>query len=443
MKRDVINFLKRFISIPSVSSDSKRKSEMEKAASFLKAKLASIGFKTKILKRKNAHPFIFAYYKASSTKNTLAFYGHYDVQPEDPVEEWETSPFELVVKNGKFWGRGVADNKGHITINLFAAEELIKNDLLRSNLIFLLEGEEELGSPNFESYVKSLKSELKDVDVFFLTDVGMHKKGVPQIFYGLRGLVYFELEVEVGKRDLHSGVYGNRVINPANLLCEILAKMKDAKTNKVLIPGFYKDVRKLTKLERELLLKIKKSDKEEKAEAGVYSLVSLDKQNPSLTSKTYPSLDINGIVSGFTGEGTKTIIPRRAIAKFSCRLVEHQNPEKIVKLIESFIKKHMPKGVKWEIKKYDSAAPFYTSIENPWVKRTAKALKDVFGKEPVYNRSGGTIPAAEILQRLFKKPIVLTGFTLPDDNIHAPNENFDEESFWKGMEAIRKILISN
>ena len=435
--------MKKFISFQSVSTDPKRKKEIEKTARFLKEKLESLGFSVRVLKRKNAHPFVFAFYKTPNAQQTVAFYGHYDVQPEDPVEEWKTPPFELVVKNGKFWGRGVADNKGHITINLFALEELIKKGLSHSNVIFLLEGEEELGSPNFEGYVKSLEKELRSVDAFFLTDVGMHKKGVPQIFYGLRGLVYFELEVEIGKRDLHSGVYGNRVINPANLLCDIFAKMKDAKTNKILIPGFYKDVRRLTKQEKDLLLKIKKSDKEEMAEAGVYSLVSFDKQNPSLTSKIYPSLDINGIISGFTGEGTKTIIPRKALAKFSCRLVEYQNPEKITKLIENFIKKNMPKGVKWKLKKYDSAAPFYTSIENPWVKKTSKALKEVFGKEPVYNRSGGTIPAAEILQRLFKKPIILTGFTLPDDNIHAPNENFDEESFWKGMEAVKKLLMTN
>jgi acetylornithine deacetylase/succinyl-diaminopimelate desuccinylase-like protein len=276
------------------------------------------------------------------------------------------------------------------------------------------------------------------VDVFYLTDTGMHQKNVPQIFYGLRGIVYFELIVKIGKRDLHSGVYGNRVYNPINVLAYLIAKIKDIKTGKILIPKFYEKVRKIEKEELLLLKKTLKSDEEERKEGGVFGLTEIEGFS-SLSSKIFPSFDCHGIISGFIGEGQKTVIPKEAKVKFSFRLVEHQDPKEIEEQVFDFVEKNLPKEVKWELKCLSNSAPFYTDVKNEWVKKTASILKDVFGNEVVFNRSGGSIPAAEILQRLYKKPIILTGFTLPDDNIHAPNENFDSEMFFLGIEALERI----
>jgi Acetylornithine deacetylase/Succinyl-diaminopimelate desuccinylase and related deacylases len=437
-KTQIINFLSDFVKIQSVSTDKNLFSEIEKAVSFLKNFLLILGFSVKILEKEKAPPLILATLIKDEKAKTIGIYGHYDVQPEDPVSEWETAPFLLTEKKGKFFGRGVADNKGHIVQNLFAIKRLIEEKKLKNNIVFILEGEEETGSINFEDYVKEAKDFLSKVDVFYLTDTGMHQKNVPQIFYGLRGIIYFELTVKIGERDLHSGVYGNRVYNPINVLADLIAKIKDTKTGKILMPKFYEKVRKIEKDELLLLKKTLKSDEEEKKEASVFGLTEIDGFS-SLSSKIFPSFDCHGIVSGFIGEGQKTVIPKEAKVKFSFRLVEHQDPKEIETQVFDFVEKNLPKEVRWELKCLSKSAPFYTDVKNKWVKKTAKILKDIFGNEVVLNRSGGSIPAAEILQRLYKKPIILTGFTLPDDNIHAPNENFDSEMFFLGIEALERI----
>jgi acetylornithine deacetylase/succinyl-diaminopimelate desuccinylase-like protein len=437
----IINFLSDFVKIQSVSTDKNRFSEIEKAVSFLKNFLLSLGFSVKILEKEKAPPLILATLIKDEKAKTIGIYGHYDVQPEDPVSEWETAPFLLTEKKGKFFGRGVADNKGHIVQNLFAIKYLIEEKKLKNNIVFILEGEEEVGSVHFEDYVKEAKDVLSKVDVFYLTDTGMHQKNIPQIFYGLRGIIYFELTVKIGERDLHSGVYGNRVYNPINVLADFIAKIKDIKTGKILIPKFYEKVRKIEKDELLLLKKTLKSDEEEKKEASVFGLTEIEGFS-SLSSKIFPSFDCHGIISGFIGKGQKTVIPKEATVKFSFRLVEYQDSKEIESLVFEFVKENLPKEVKWELKCLSKSAPFYTDVKNECIKKTAKILKDIFGNEVVLNRSGGSIPAAEILQRLYKKPIILTGFTLPDDNIHAPNENFDSEMFFLGIEALLRIYRS-
>jgi len=434
----ILNLFSDFVKIQSVSTDKNRFSEIEKAVSFLKNFLLSLGFSVKILEKEKAPPLILATLIKDEKAKTIGIYGHYDVQPEDPVSEWETAPFLLTEKEGKFFGRGVADNKGHIVENLFAIKSLIEEKKLKNNVVFILEGEEEVGSVHFEDYVKEAKDVLSKVDVFYLTDTGMHQKNVPQIFYGLRGIIYFELIVKIGKRDLHSGVYGNRVYNPINVLADLIAKIKDIKTGKILIPKFYEKVRKIEKDELLLLKKTLKSNEEEKKEAGVFGLTEIEGFS-SLSSKIFPSFDCHGIISGFIGEGQKTVIPKEAKVKFSFRLVEYQDSKEIEAQVFDFVKKNLPKEVKWDLKCLSKSAPFYTDVKNEWVKKTASILKDVFGNEVILNRSGGSIPAAEILQRLYKKPIILTGFTLPDDNIHAPNENFDSEMFFLGIKALERI----
>jgi len=444
-KSKVLELLSKFISIQSVSADSKRRKEITKAVDFLKNQFKEMGVDVKIIQKGQSPPLILGIYHSdhgrdlNGNRKTIGIYGHYDIQPEDPVDEWESPPFELTIKDGKLYGRGVADNKGHVIQNLTSIKHLIKVNKLKNNIVFIFEGEEEVGSDNFENYVKEAKDILSRVDVFYVTDTGMYKKNIPQIFYGLRGLVYFELEVDIGNKDLHSGIYGNRVLNPVQILAHLLAKMKDEKTNKVLIPGFYNEVRSITQDERNNFKSFARSDEEEKKTAGVYKMISLDKDQAYLSSKFYPSLDVNGIVSGHTREGAKTIIPRKATLKFSCRLVENQHPDKIKNLVGTFIKNNLPKGTKHQLKVLFKDHPFYTDSNNNYIKKTADILQNYFGNKTLLNRSGGSIPAAEILQRLYKKPIILTGFTLPDDNIHSPNENFDEEMFWKGIEALKLI----
>jgi len=405
MNNKILKLFSDFINIESVSTDSSRHSEILKAVEFLKKEIKSLGFKVDIYQKDNCPPLIVAKYYLSDVRpqdrKTIGIYAHYDVQPEDPVGEWDSPPFELTLKNGKLYGRGVADDKGHIIQILIAINQLIDTKKLQNNIILILEGEEEVGSKNFESLVSQVKQELERIDVFYILDMGMKSKNVPQIFYGLRGIIAFELKIKTSETDLHSGVYGNRVFNPAQLLSELMSKMKDSQTVKIKVPGFYDRVKK---------------------------------------NQLQPSLDINGMVSGYTGEGTKTIIPAEATVKFSIRLVPDQDHKKIERLVQKFIKNSLPKKVDFQLKIFTGSNPFYIDFKNPYAKKTADILSEVFKNKTHFNRSGGSIAAAEILQRIFKKPIILTGFTLPDENIHAPNENIDEEMFWKGIMALEKIF---
>ena len=441
MNQKILKFLSDFISFQSISGQKDRFEEILKTANFLKNKFLSLGFKVKFIQKQNFPPLILAY-KFVGNQKTIGIYGHYDVQPEDPINEWKTPPFKLTLKNGKIYGRGVSDNKGHITQNIFAIEELIRENKLKNNIIFLIEGEEESTSLNFEKYISKAKDLLPRVDVFYLTDVGMTRKNIPTIYYALRGIVYFELKVKIGEYDLHSGSYGNLVLNPIQFLVNLFSKMKDLKTGKILIPGFYDRIRKISPQEKALLRKTLITKKEILKRSKLYFIHPLDKNNTLLSTKIYPSMDINGIISGYTEEGVKTIIPKEAIVKFSFRLVEHQSPPKIIELVRKFIKKNIPQEMKYELKLLGSAAPFYMPISNKYIVKTGQILKKFFKREVVFDRVGGSIPSAEILQRIFKKPIILTGFSLPDCNIHAPNENFDEEMFWKGIEAFKLIYSS-
>jgi acetylornithine deacetylase/succinyl-diaminopimelate desuccinylase-like protein len=320
-----------------------------------------------------------------------------------------------------------------------AAGNLIEAGNLKNNLVFIFEGEEEIGSRHFKELIAK-DNFLKKVDVFYVMDFGMETSDQPEIFFGLRGLIAFELELTTGKKDLHSGVYGNRVINPINILTEFLAKIKNPNSGEILISGFYEKIRKPSKKEWENLLKKKQSNEELKKEAEVFTTSEVDKKHPWLSTKIYPSFDINGISGGYTGEGVKTIIPAKARAKFSFRLIENQIPEEIERLVNGFTRKNLPKGVKYTLKTLGKLDPFYTEIDNRYVEKTDKIFTKLFGKQSLFTRSGGSIGAAATLSKIFKKPLVLTGFTLADCNIHSPNENFDEEMFWKGITAIEEIF---
>ena len=404
-----IKLLSEFISIQSVSTDQTRHGEILKAVEFLKKEIKSLGFGIDIYQKDNCPPLIVGYLPSLSRSNkngktkTIGVYAHYDVQPEDPVDKWGSLPFQLTKKNGKFYGRGVADDKGHIIQTVEAIRRLVETrhaSSLQNNIVLIFEGEEETGSENFRALIKQAKKELKNVDIFYILDMGMETIDQPKIFYGIRGLVGFELEIKIGEQDLHSGVYGNQIDNPIQILSELFSKIKNSLNRKILIPHFY------------------------------------DRAKFPL----YPSFDLHGMTGGYTGQGIKTIIPAVASAKFSFRLIENQSPDEIEKLVFDFIKKNLPKGIKYSLKTLGKLAPFCTDINNIFTKKTDEIFTKVFGKKTLFSRSGGSIGAVATLAELFKKPLILTGFTLPDENIHAPNENIDEEMFYKGIVSLEKIL---
>ena len=435
MQDQAIKLLSDFIAIESVSTDKSRHKEILKAVDFLKKMISKLGFEVDIYQIKDSSPLIVAKRIISPNLKTIGIYAHYDVQPEDPVDKWDSPPFKLDIRGGKIYGRGVADDKGHIIQILTAIDRSIKNKKLSNNIVLVFEGEEENKGANFELFVGQAKKDLETVDVFYIFDMGMKAKNIPQIFYGLRGIITGELKIKIGKTDLHSGVYGNRVINPAQIIAEFLAKIKNGETNEIKIPGFYSTVKKISQKERDLLSEFISDDETEKKNAGIKKFIG-----DFLSSKVLPSFEVNGIVSGYTGQGSKTIIPSEATLKFSIRLVPNQISQEIKKITEDFIRRNLPKGVDYVLEISDGGDPFYTDFENNFAKKTAEILSDVFKNKTYFNRSGGSIAAAEVLQRLFKKPIILTGFTLPDENIHAPNENIDEEMFYKGIVSLEKII---
>lgn len=447
-RSEVLQLLTDFVQIESVSTDVNRKSAMQTAADFLFSQLTSIGFTSSQLSFNGSAPFIVGTFIQDPSAETIGIYGHYDVQPEDPIDEWKSPPFKLTRLNGKLFGRGIADDKGHIIQNLVALRELIEEKKLKRNVVCFFEGEEESGNKNLEEFLTaSQNTHLQNVDAWFVTDMGSRGSGEPQIYNGLRGIVYFELSIETGVKDTHSGVYGNRIHNPAQLLSELVASMKHSENGVVRIPHFYDDIIQPSPEEYAHLIAQADSLQALLGRSGTHVLPTQWGPFPgfpadiplSLTSKLLPSLDINGISSGYTQEGVKTVIPRKAMMKFSCRIVPGQRVEKVVSLVKEHIKAHVPEGVKYELTIAESSEAFYTSVDNPWVQETAAKLKKVFGNPVRFSRSGGSIPVAEALQRHFGKPVILTGFTLPDDNLHAPNENYDEEMFWKGIEALKEI----
>lgn len=438
-KNKTLKLLSDFVSIQSVSADPKRRKEITKAVDLLTGELRKMKFEVRVIKKNNAPPLLYAIRHSKKAGKTIGIYAHYDVQPEDPEKEWKTPPFTLTVQNGKIYGRGVADDKGHVIQNISAIGELITANKLTHNVVFVLEGEEEVGSLHFEEMIQKVEKDLSKVDVFYVTDVGMHKKSVPQIMYALRGLVYFEIKLWVGERDLHSGIYGNAVLNPILVLSTLFSQIKDAQSGRILIDHFYDDAKKIGEKERELLKKTYIDNKELQKEAQTFTIIETNREKGYLSPKIHPSFDVHGITSGYTGEGAKTVIPKEIKAKFSFRLVENQNPDTIERLVKNYIEKTLPKGVKYTLKTVAKFVPFYTDVDNSYVKKTAGQLKKLFKNETIYNRTGGSIGAAEVLQRHFGKPVILFGFTLPDEKAHSSNENFDEEMFWKGIEALKLI----
>lgn len=439
-KQNVKEKLAELVAIESVSADPKRFGEVINAAAYIKQWLVELGCKVEVEQEKDAAPLIVATYTVPSATATIGVYAHYDVQAEDPVKEWHSAPFTVVEKDDMLWGRGVADDKGHIVQSIQALEEAIQEKTINNTIVFIFEGEEEIGGVHLETYLKKAASTLQACDFLIIADSGMRDKKTPMFEYGLRGLVYYELTITTGKRDMHSGVYGNAVANPANILTTVLGGMKDAVTNEVLIPGFYDDVLVLDEEERNLLSKTAQADGEIIAEADVKGVRTVKEIPAYLSPKVLPSLDINGIEAGYTGPGPKTVIPRKATAKFSTRIVNNQTSKKMREIMEDYVKSRVPADVDYTLEVLSQDNAFYSDFRNPWVQQVEQLFKNHFGGDVLYNRSGGSIPVAEMLQRLFNKPVVITGFTLPGENMHSPNENISALLFTEGIQVLKKVF---
>lgn len=431
-KQRYLSELKDFIAIPSVSSQSNHNEDMKTCAQWIANQMKTIGMNNVQIMPTGGHPVVYSEWLGAPGKPTVLLYGHYDVQPVDPVNLWTSPPFEMTERDGNLYARGTADDKGQVYIHLKGVEALMKhNGNLPVNLKMLIEGEEEVGSENLDKFVMEHKELLK-ADLVLISDSSMFAKGVPSICYSLRGLSYLEIEVTGPKSDLHSGSFGGSVHNPIQALAELIASLHD-KHGKITIPGFYKNVRPLSKKERDAFKKLPFSEKQYAKDLGVKQLYG-EKGFSSLERVwARPTLECNGIWGGYIGEGAKTVLPAKAFAKISCRLVPDQKSEVIAKLVEKHLKKIAPKTIDIQVRNLHGGEAAITPIESPGVQAAVAALEKGFGKKPLYQREGGSIPIVVQFKELLGIDTVLLGFGLPDENAHAPNEFINMDNFFGGI----------
>lgn len=438
-----LNQLIDFLKIPSVSTDPKHKADMQKTAEWLKAHCESIGLNNVEIMETAGHPIVYAdWLEAGEDKPTVLVYGHYDVQPvEDPSDPsvlglWQSPPFEPTIRDGKLYARGATDDKGQTFVHLKAFDALMQSTgSFPVNIKLMIEGEEETGSANLLPYLKANLDLLK-CDCVVVSDSDVLAEDIPSMTYGLRGMVYTEIEVRGGESDLHSGSFGGAVHNPVQALVEILAQLHDD-NGTVTVPGFYDDVVPITDEERKALAAIPQTDEDFRREAQVKKLWGEKEYTFRERVGARPTLEINGMWGGFTGAGQKTVIGKKATAKVSCRLVANQNPNRIFDLIVKHIADITPDTVTSEVRNLSAYAdPVLVPIEGDAMQVAAGAFEAVFGKKPVFIRSGGSIPVVGYLQQLMGVPVLLMGFGLPDDNLHAPNEKFNVNMFHKGIQTM-------
>ena len=432
--------LKTFLRIPSISTLSEHKPDIRRAAEFALSELRAAGMTAAELIEGDGNPLVYAEWLGAPGKPTILFYGHYDVQPPDPLDEWKSPPFEPEVRGDDIFARGACDDKGQVYIQIKAVEGLLKTTgKLPVNVKFLLEGEEETGGEHIEAYVKSKPPRL-EADAAVVCDTEMFAPELPTICVGLRGMVYYELFVQGADHDLHSGVYGGAAPNPILAISEILCALKD-RDGHIRIPGFYDRVVPPSGKEREAWARLPFDVKEyTEKEMGAKELVG--EPGVPLFERVWarPTLEVHGIRGGFTGEGAKTVIPARAVAKVSTRLVADQHVDEAIAQFKAAVAAVCPKGVTVEVKVLHSGEPSLTNPDNPFIHASAEAMKQVFGKDTVYIRSGGSIPIVGVFDRYLGIPSVMMGFGLPDDNLHAPNEKFHLPNFYRGIEAMARYL---
>jgi len=427
--------LKELLRIPSVSTKSEHKPDIERAAAWVAEKLRAAGLENVEIAPTKMHPLVYGESLHALGKPTVLFYGHYDVQPAEPLDLWTSPPFEPAVRDGKLFGRGTADDKGQVHIHLKALEAL-KNTFgsLPINVKVMIEGEEEVGSVSLWDFVRQNRERLK-ADALIVSDTAMLSKGVPSITYGLRGLNYYQIEITGPAQDLHSGIFGGAVPNPITILAEVIAKLHDRNFH-VAIPGFYDDVTVPSRQERKALNALPWKEKEFRKTVGAPALSG--EAGFSIVEQLWvrPTLEVNGIWGGYTGEGAKTVIPSKAYAKISTRLVPDQDPAKIAKLVERHIRKLLPKTVRCKFELLSTGKPWVAPYTHPIFQKAIHALESGFGKKAVFIREGGSIPFVTQMYDTFKVPCVLIGFGLPDENAHAPDEHLLLENYFAGIKAI-------
>jgi acetylornithine deacetylase/succinyl-diaminopimelate desuccinylase-like protein len=422
------------IRIPSISSDSKHKQDMYRAAEYWKKTLLDAGADKAEVMETEGHPVTYGEKIIDPSLPTILVYAHMDVMPVDPIELWDTDPFEPVIKDGKIWARGADDDKGQGFMHAKAFEYMVKTNTLPCNVKFMIEGEEEIGSPSLGKFCEENKQMLK-ADVILVSDTTMISPEVPAITTGLRGLAYWQVEVNGPNRDLHSGLFGGAVANPINELCKLISKCTNDK-NEITIPGFYDKVLVANSKERELLNKRPYNEDEYKKSIAVDQLQGEEGYTTIERTGIRPSFDVCGIWGGFSGEGAKTVLPSKAYAKLSCRLVPDQNHKEIAKLLEDYLIRIAPKSVKVKVEELHGGQAYVCPIDHPAYLAAEKALNDTVGSLPIPVRSGGSIPIIATFEEILGIKSLLMGFGLESDAIHSPNENFPLHNFYKGIETI-------
>lgn len=429
-----LNDLKEVLRIPSVSTDSAHKDDLHRTAEWLVKELEKLELENIEIFPTAKHPVVYADWLHAENAPTVLIYGHYDVQPPDPLDLWETPPFEPNQRGNSLHARGASDMKGQVVATLKAVEAIVEHEPLPVNIKFMIEGEEEIGSPNLVEFMESHKN-LLSADFCLNPDAGMLGKELPSITYALRGLAYFEIHIEGPSHDLHSGVFGGVVRNPANTLMSLIAGMKDADGH-IQLPGFYDKVRPIEEAEREELARLPMKDDFFLKQTGAPALWGEKGCTPVEHAGARPTLDVNGMVAGFTGEGAKTVLPAKAMAKISMRLVPDQNPDEVYEQLVQYMEENAPEGVNWHIKIEHGGNPSISEREGIGVRAMEKALKTVWNVDPLFKREGGSIPVVANMQDILGMESVLTGFGLPDDRIHSPNEKLDLPNWYRGIDAL-------
>lgn len=436
----LIGELIEYLKIPSVSTDPERKGDVRRAAEFTRGMIRKAGLDNARLIEGEGHPLVYADWLGAPGRPTLLLYGHYDVQPPDPLDEWITPPFEPAIRNENIYARGAADDKGQVVILIKAVERLMSRDgKLPVNVRFLIEGEEEVGGHHIGRHVETHAADL-GADAALICDTEMFAPGLPTLCVGLRGIVYGEIHVRSGERDLHSGVYGGAAPNAMQAAAEIVCALKD-RSGRIQIPGFCDRVRPPSDEERRAWERLPFDEHDYKTrEMGVAELVG--EPGVPLFERLWarPTVEVHGIRGGFTGDGAKTVIPARAVVKISARLVADQNPEEAVEQISAAVRAASPPGVQAEFHAIHAAPASLVDPRNPFIRASADAMSEVFGKETVFIRSGGSIPIVGVFQRHLGIPSVMMGFGLPDDNLHAPNEKFHLPNLTLGIRSTSSYL---
>lgn len=426
--------LLQLLRIPSISARSENKDDMIRCAEAIKQRLLEAGADKAEIYTTEGHPVLYAEKIIDPARPTVLVYGHYDVQPADPLELWHSGPFDPVIKDGKIYARGACDDKGQVYMHIKALETMVKTNSLVTNIKFCIEGEEEIGSPNLAKFVKT-HTDLLKADVVLISDTAMISMDTPSIDIGVRGLSYIEVEVTGPNRDLHSGVYGGAVANPITMLAKMIAGCHD-ENNRITIPGFYDDVIVSSAAERKLMAEAPYDEQEYKNDLGVKQLWGEKGYSTNERTGIRPTLEVNGIWGGYTGEGAKTVLPAKAFAKISARLVPNQSAEKITEKLLNYFTSVAPAGVTVKACEHHGGEPYMTPIDSKAYKAAAKAIKATFGKDPIPVRGGGSIPICSLFEKELAIKIVFMGFGLNSDNLHSPNEKYELANFYKGIETI-------